>query len=160
MVLEQIREDIMLSFVLGTGLKLYLWKRKENLYETDVRRKKPNNNNTNNNNNNNNNNKTQPTSLERGNRERRRKRSPVSLKPIRLGLETSHKNYSVFEGSLCCYHLRLHSLGYGRSTSYHRNWKTFILLALCPFAVTKGQGSKRPTFKLFTVANLHYQLSW
>ena len=88
--------------------------------------------------------KKNPTKITKGgNREKRRRRGPGSLKPIRLGLETSHMGYSAFEGSLCCYNFHLHSLGYGRSTSHHWNWKTFILLGLT---------LETSALKLFTVA--------
>ena len=92
--------------------------------------------------------KKNPTKIIKGgNREKRRRHGPGSLKSIRLGLETSHKGYSTFEGSLCCYNLHLHSLGYERSTSHHWNWKTFILLGLT---------LERSALKLFTVANKNY----
>ena len=78
-----------------------------------------------------------------GNREKRWRRGPGSLKSLRLGLETSDKGYSAFEGSLCYYNFHLHSLGYGRSTSHHWNWKTFILLGLT---------LETSALKLFTVA--------
>ena len=38
--------------------------------------------------------KTEPKSLKRKNSEKRGRRGPGSLEPIRLGLETSHKGYS------------------------------------------------------------------
>ena len=38
--------------------------------------------------------KTEPKSLKWENSEKRRRRGPGSLEPIRLGLETSHKGYS------------------------------------------------------------------
>ena len=82
--------------------------------------------------------KTEPKSLKRENSEKRRRRGPGSLEPSRLDLETSHKGHSAFEGSFCCHHLHLNSLGYGGSTCYYWNWTNFILLALRPFAVTKG----------------------
>ena len=57
--------------------------------------------------------------IKEGNSEKRRRRGPGSLKPSRLDLETSHKRYSAFEGSFCCHHPHLNSLGYGGSTCYH-----------------------------------------
>ena len=52
---------------------------------------------------------------ENTNKKKKKKTEPKSFYSVRPG----NKPQGLFEGSLCCFHLHLNSLGYGGSTSYY-----------------------------------------